>query len=93
MLIFLGYDESVTDRPTDGRTDKPGFRDAWTRLKMNIRISEYHIKFEKAQFTQLDSTLIGLGHPTWVGYGVIPTPMREFRSNPDATINTQLGLL
>ena len=34
MLIFLVFDESVTDGPTDGRTDgrtdRPGYRDART---------------------------------------------------------------
>jgi len=25
-----------TDRPTDGRTDKPSYRDAWTHLKRSL---------------------------------------------------------
>ena len=40
-MIFLVFNESVTDRwtdgptdrPTDGRTDMPGYRDARTHLK------------------------------------------------------------
>ena len=36
MLHSPFYHESVTDRPTDGQTDKPSYRDARTHLKMLI---------------------------------------------------------
>ncbi len=35
-LIFLVFDESVTDGRTDRRTDRPSYRDARTHLKTNL---------------------------------------------------------
>ena len=41
LLISLVFDKSVTDRPTsgptDGRTDRPGYRDVKTHLKRGER--------------------------------------------------------
>ena len=37
MAVFLSVSASVHSRtygPTDGRTDTPSYRDAWTHLKM-----------------------------------------------------------
>ena len=36
LVKFTDEKDLVTDRPTDQRTDKPSYRDAWMHLKIRI---------------------------------------------------------
>ena len=66
MLISLVFDESVTnrrtDRPTDGRTDRPGYRDARTHLK------RYRLFF---RYTDLFAVTYGGYNPSKLKKGLL----------------------
>ena len=53
MMIFLVFDESVTDgptdQPTDRQTDRPGYRDARTHLKMKSIVLIRYLRGRKTE--------------------------------------------
>ena len=40
MLTFIVFYESITDGPTDGRTNRPTYRDKRTHLKIGLLLQQ-----------------------------------------------------